>query len=301
MTPPLTLLDGGMGQELVRRHRERHGRAPTPLWSTEVLANAPRDVVDLHADYIGAGADVITMATYTVTPQRLERDGLAGQFETLQRVGARCALDAREASGRAEVRIAACLPPLVASYRADVQPEPSIARRTYRSIVACQREASDLMLCETMSSLQEARIAAEAALSSDLPVWVALTIRDDAPSGTVPTLRGGNSLQGAIEALESLGVHAVLLNCSTPEAIDAALPVLAGTRLPFGVYANAFRSVIDLEPGGTVERLRRRDDLGPEGYARAALRWREAGASIIGGCCETTPAHVAALLERLPA
>jgi len=296
---PPTLLDGGMGQELVRRARALSGRSPTALWSTEVLADAPEQVTGLHADYLAAGADVITMATYTATPQRLARDGLPERFEALQRTGARCARDARERSGRTNVRIAACLPPLVASYRADVQPDPPDARRSYERIVACQRELADLMLCETMSTVQEACIAAEAALASGLPVWVALTIEDRSNDPSVPRLRGGETLQRAIGTLEALGIDALLLNCSSPEAITDALPVLSSTSLPFGAYANAFRSIADLLPGGTVDALQGRHDLGPVEYANVAVGWHQAGARLIGGCCETTPAHVAELGSRL--
>jgi len=299
MTAPLTLLDGGMGQELVRRLRTASGRAATPLWSTQVLVEAPELVTQLHADYLAAGADVLTLATYAATPQRLRRDGLPDQFEALQRGGAQCAIDAREASGRTGARIAACLPPLVASYRSDVQPAADVSRQAYQRIVACQAERVDLMLCETMSTIEEACIAAEVGLSSGLPVWVALSVADELPDGSVPRLRGGETLGAAIKALEALSVDALLLNCSSPEAISAAMPTLSRTALAFGAYANAFHSIAALEPGGTVDTLQGRYDLGPEAYAQAAAPWRAAGASIIGGCCETTPAHVGQLHARL--
>ena len=125
-------------------------------------------------------------------------------------------------------------------------------------------------------------------------MWVALTVDDDR-SGR---LRSGESLDEAVRALEPLGIDALLLNCSTPEAIDAAWPGLAGATVPTGVYANAFTSIAALEPGGTVAVLEARTDLGPQAYAERAAGWVERGATIVGGCCETTPAHVRALAGR---
>lgn len=290
------ILDGGMGQELTRRS----ALPPSPLWSTAVLSHEPSLVVDLHAEYIAAGADVITLASYTMTPERLGRDGMGDRLDELQRTAAHCAREARSravAAGTTRpVRIAACLPPLVGSYRPGTMPAEADALASWRRIVALQRDAVDLFLCETMASIVEATVAARAGLEGGRPVWVALTVDDDR-SGR---LRSGESVAEAVRALEGLrvdgrGVEAILLNCSTPEAIDAAWPHLAGASVTLGAYANAFRSVAALEPGGTVACLERREDLGPEDYAAFARGWTARGAGIVGGCCETTPAHIAAL------
>ena len=122
---------------------------------------------------------------------------------------------------------------------------------------------------------------------------MALTVDDDR-SGR---LRSGESLAEAVRELEPLGIAALLLNCSTPEAIDAAWPHLGGASVPIGAYANAFTSIAGLVPGGTVAALEARTDLGPAAYAACAARWIEGGATIVGGCCETVPAHVRALAE----
>lgn len=289
------ILDGGVGQELVRRS----SRPTTPQWSSEVLLHEPHIVTELHADYIAAGADVITLASYSATPERLARDGLPEQFDDLQRAAATCAAEAIEASGRSEVQVAACLPPLVASYHPNTVPHASQALASYRRIVAAQADTADLMLCETMASLDEAQYAATAALESGLPVWVAMTVRDDTPTGLPAVLRSGESMSDAVRLLVDLGVQAVLVNCSTPEACTVAIDDAVASGLPAGVYANAFHSIAGLAPGGVVTSLSKREDLDPAAYASFASGWHEQGARIIGGCCETTPAHIAVLQERL--
>lgn len=286
----MIILDGGMGQELVRRG----GGPASPLWSSDALLERPEIVTGLHADYLAAGADVITLASYTATPERLTRHGVAERFDALQDAAFECAARARDASGRADVRIAACLPPLVASYRPGSEPDRAAALESYGRIVERQAGRCDLMLCETMASIAEACLAAEAAGASGLPVWAGLTVDDDR-SGR---LRSGEPVADAVSALEALGVAALLLNCSTPEAITAAWAGLDAATVARGAYANAFVSVDALQPGGTVDVLERREDLGPEAYADRAAVWVERGASIVGGCCETVPAHVRALAER---
>ena len=97
------------------------------------------------------------------------------------------------------------------------------------------------------------------------------------------------------------GAAAVLVNCSSPEAVATAMPLLAEIGVPFGAYANGFVSIAAMKPGGTVEALEVRDDLGPVAYAGHALGWVDAGAAIVGGCCEIGPGHIATLRERLVA
>ncbi|MGA0375995.1 MAG: homocysteine S-methyltransferase family protein [bacterium] len=75
-----TILDGGMGQELVKRARHKL----TPLWSADVLRDHPKLVVDVHRDFIKAGADVITLSSYAATPTRLAKYNRQNEFKALQ-------------------------------------------------------------------------------------------------------------------------------------------------------------------------------------------------------------------------
>ncbi len=286
----ITLLDGGMGQELLKRSAE----PPHPMWSAKVLLDEPEIVQAVHQDYIKAGARTITLNTYSATPERLARDGRADLFEPLQIRAAELARAAVIASGET-VRIAGCLPPLFASYRPELAPDFDTNLGLYRQIVALEKDHVDLIQCETLSSIAEATAACTAAAESGLPVWVGLSVRDD----TSKTLRSGEALSDALAALDGLGADAILLNCSIPEAITAALADVIATGVTAGAYANGFTGISALEPGGTVDVLQARDDLGPAAYADFALSWVDMGAQIIGGCCETGPAHIAEIARRL--
>ena len=288
----VVLLDGGMGQEL----RRRSSRPASPLWSAQVMLDEPHLVTAAHRDFIDAGARVITVNTYSATPQRLARDGNPEMFEPLQAAALNAAHKAREESGQ-DVRIAGCLPPLVGSYHPEVVPDDATCLRDYRRIVELQAAGVDLFLCETMSLVREARAATIAAAESGLPVWVSFTVDDS--DGT--RLRSGETLAEAAQEVVNAGAERVLVNCSVPEAVTAGMDELAKVGMPFGGYANGFTSVAPLQPGGTVDSLEARTDLDPAGYAAHALRWIKQGATIVGGCCEVGPAHIAALGERLTA
>ena len=295
----LIILDGGMGQELLARSQ----REVTTMWSAEVMLHEPELVRELHRDFIGAGADVITLNTYTATPQRLANNNAAHLLEELHESAKQAAVDAIsdyhyacESTPR-NIQIAGCLPPLVASYHPEVSPDFAACVESYRHLVAVQRSDADLFICETMSSAVEAKAACLAAKEANVPVWVAFSVSDDEPQN----LRGGESLANAVAELLPFAPDAILLNCSRPESITAAWSDLQKLKIPLGVYANGFTSIDSLYPGTTVESLAARDDLGPAAYAQLAVDWVKQGASIIGGCCEVGPAHIAEVTKQLKA
>lgn len=285
----ITLLDGGMGQEVYRRS----GKPAHPLWSLTVMMENPEIVQDLHLEFIEAGAEVITINAYTATPFRLERDGYSDWFKPAQAKAIELAKAARDVSDK-DVRVAGCLPPIRASYRPDENADFAKTCDEYRTIVAEQADHVDLIQCETMASITEARAACTAAAETGLPVWVGLTMMDDGTN----RLRSGEPLSEALDVLDGLGAAAILLNCSIPEAVNKGIPLIHAAGHITGGYANGFTSIAALESGGTVETLEARKDLTPEIYADLVAQWIDAGASIVGGCCEVGPAHIAELNRR---
>lgn len=287
------LLDGGMGQELIKRCPAE----PTPLWSAEVMRHFPELVKDVHLDFIRAGARVITVNAYSCTRDRLEPHGAGDQFEALQRRACELAKAARDTSGE-EVTIAGCLPPLMWSYRPELANDPAEIAPAYAEIAALQAPHVDLFLCETMSHSGQALGAVRGALEGGggKPVWVSWTLRDDDSAA----LRSGETIPEAAARLEGLKVATRLVNCSVPEAVTAAMPHLAALGGRFGGYANGFSGIrADYGPGATVRALRGREDLTPTAYARIAMGWIGQGASIVGGCCEIGPEHIATLARHL--
>lgn len=287
----ITLLDGGMGQELLART----GDKPTPLWATQVMIDHPDTVCAIHRDYFAAGATIATTNSYAIHHDRLEPFGRDHMFHDLHGVALKQAEAARAAHGSG--RIAGSLGPLVASYRPDLCPPPHEAEVRYAEIARLQAPHVDLFLCETMASVEQAEGALRGAAGAGKPVWLSVTV-DDADGSK---LRSGEAVADLAPLVARYRPAAVLVNCSVPEAIGAALAVIAGFGLPFGAYANGFTHITEAfkETAPTVEVLFARTDLTPARYAEFAMGWVAQGATIIGGCCEVGPAHIAELARQL--
>ena len=287
----IILLDGGMGQELLKK-----SRLPLhPLWSAQILMQEPELVQQVHVDFIRSGAKIITLNTYSATPERLERDGASGMFDELQNKAIEVAQKAREICNVSDVRIAGCLPPLYGSYKPDQAPPFEECVERYQVIANKQSSQVDLFICETMSSIKEAKAAIAAATAHKIETWCSLSIKD----GKDSVLRSNEKLSDAILQLDKLSHDANLLNCSIPEAITVSLDVIKISEKRYGAYANGFTSIGALDIGGTVDVLKARKDLGPEIYSKYAIEWLINGAKIIGGCCEISPSHIEHIRQKL--
>lgn len=289
----IVLLDGGMGQELIHRS----GDPPTPLWATQVMMDHPGLVEAVHADYFAAGATVATANTYAIHHDRLLGFGLDDRFATLHAQALAEAKAARDAHGSG--RIAGSLGPLVASYRPDAHPPHAEAVAKYAEIARLDGPGVDFFIAETVASLAHARAVLEGGAAGGKPVWLSVTLDDEDGS----RLRSGEAVAEVAAVAFKGNAAALLANCSAPEAMAAAMEVFRGTGLPFGAYANGFTQITKafLKDRPTVDALSARPEMTPSLYADFAMIWVGMGATIVGGCCETTPAHIAELARRLRA
>ncbi|MFO0762749.1 MAG: homocysteine S-methyltransferase family protein [Byssovorax sp.] len=265
----ITLLDGPMGTELAARGIP----TPAPLWSAAALTRAPAAVAHIHRDYAAAGATVHTTNTF-----RTKRRQIPVGWEALaERAVTLC----RSAIPPGH-RVAGSIAPLEDCYRPDLSPENP--RPEHREICALlARTGVDLLLCETFPHVGEALIAVEEAVATGLPTWVAFT---GGPEGELLSPREIEA--GAREAVKR-GASAVLVNCVAATRTLPYVERLAEVGAPFGAYANAGRAEEGLGWNG---------DAGAERYADLAETWIRAGATLIGSCCGTGPAHIRALAAR---
>lgn len=284
MTDAVLLLDGGMGQELFRRGLARSDH----LWGARALLDRPEAVREIHAAYLDAGADVLTTNTYSTSPPTLEAAGLLDRFDELNRIAGGLAVEARDAHG-GDVLIAGSLPPLGGSYRPDQVGDDLWMVDNYRRMAEALAPVADVLLAETLSTSAEARAAASAAVSVGKPVWISFTVDLDG------RLLGG---EGVTEAVDGMKIHGVLANCAPPEAVSRAMGDVVATRAErVGGYANGFAGVPrgwDVTTVG-IEQLGERDDLTPTAYAAIVGGWLDAGANLVGGCCQIGTDHIAAV------
>ena len=295
------LLDGGMGQELIKRS----GGKATPLWSTQALLDSPGLVAEVHQAYADAGATMATTNSYALHRDRLmggasnhyaaSGTALPNMEDQLQPLLSAALAEA--ATVRDTSRVAGSVGPLAASYRADLHPEAEIAIPLYTEVAQVLAPGVDVLLFETIPSVDAGRSALAAGRAAGKPVWLSFTV-DDEDGGK---LRSGEALSEAAELAKD--ADAVLANCSAPEAMPAALDALSKAGVPMGAYGNAFQGITKEFIAGntTANSLSARCDMGPETYAAHALSWLDHGATILGGCCETGPDHIAEIAKRLRA
>lgn len=265
------LFDGGMGTMLQAAGLET-GQYPEKLNLT-----APDTVKAIHTAYAAAGADILTANTFGASRHKMREDPAP-----CIRAGIRLAREAGEPFGAKVALDVGPLGELLAPF-GDMTFEE--AYQNYVEVVTVGAAAgADLILIETMSDLLEAKAALLAAREhTDLPVFVTMTFGEDGKTflGTDPA--------AAAVTLASLGADAVGVNCSLgPDALLPVVETLLGTvSLPIMVQPNA--GLPRLVEGVTVF------DVSPDEFAQWAARFRDAGVTILGGCCGTTPEHIRAM------
>ncbi len=287
--PPL-ILDGAIGTELERRGQA----AGLPLWSSHALLDAPECVLEIHRDYLEAGAEILTANTFRTQRRTLRRggrgrdpgDGDLGLHDA--ELTALAVTLARRAARESHTScwIAGSAPPLEDCYRPDRVPGSKVLYAEHeRHVENLLRAGVDLILIETMNTIREARLACEVARKGGLPVLVSFV------AGRGSRLLSGETLAQAALEIHRVGADAVLVNCLPLAEVEDCIAVLRRTELPFGVYANLG------QPNHEGNFLPDRNSS-PEDFASHALRWLEAGAQLVGGCCGTTPDHIRALARK---
>ena len=296
----ITILDGGMGRELERRG------APfkQPEWSALAMMEAPETVKEVHKAFIAAGSRVITTNSYALVPFHIGEAVFQQRVTELVIESARVAREAAEEANE-DVKVAGSLAPLFGSYRADLY-EADRAEQIARPIIEALAPRVDLWLNETQSLLAETlqiKALVDEIDGQDKPYWVSFTL-EDAEVTDQPRLRSGETVKEAVAAMAKAGVNGILFNCCQPEIIADAIQISKDVlskindQIQLGAYANAFPpQPKNATANDGLDELRK--DLSPDSYLVWAQRWKEQGATLIGGCCGIGPEHIKALSEHL--
>ncbi len=278
------LVDGGMGTLLFSRG------VPQRACLEEHVASHPEMVGAAHREYLEAGAELIETLSFGANRHRLAAWGLEDRVADLNRRAARIARDAREVSGR-DALVGGSVGPLGPAARGRAGIPERLARAAFREQIEGLLEGgADVIVLETFSDLGQLLIAVdEARLASDVPVIASLTFGEEV------RLADGSSPRAAAEALANAGADAIGVNCGAgPVACLAALEAMG--RQAEGEPA---RSI--MPNAGLPQRLEGRFvyAASAEYFGTVTPRLLAAGAGIVGGCCGTTPEHIAAMRAAL--
>ena len=287
------ILDGGMGQELLARGLEVNGT----LWSANALLQEKyhKLLLDTHVDFIKSGAEVIVTTTFTTRKKRLRDNKVEDKFEYLNKKAGEIALKAKKLYPK--VLIAGGLPPQNLTYEADLRPDEEI-KENFNSQAKLLNPYVDFFYFDVLSSVNEFRIGIDSIKEFNKPYLIGAHISD----GT--NLPSGEKVSEIITSIKHNKLLGIMLSCISPENYELNLNEIKSLGIPFGFKLNAFiktnpkpnytGALLASKSGNPNEFLGVRKDLNPEKMSEFAKKFKNSGATILGGCCETRPAHIKA-------
>jgi len=285
------ILDGGMGQELLARGMEPSGT----LWSANAILKEEYHqlLLDTHLDFIKAGAEVIVTATFTTRRVRLRDNKIEDKFEYLNMKAGEIAQKAKEQYPN--VLIAGGLPPQYLTYEEDTRPDDEIKQNFYDQAKLLDPYI-DFFYLDVLSSVKEFKLAIEAIKEFNKPYLMGAHISEGVK------LPSGQHISEIITTINHKNLLGMILYCVSPENYEKNLNEIKNLNIPFGFKLNGFittkpssgytNTFNKSKTGNPNEFLGQREDLAPEKMALFVKKFKEAGATILGGCCETRPAHI---------
>ncbi|KGN61674.1 homocysteine S-methyltransferase 3 [Cucumis sativus] len=309
------VLDGGFATELERLGADLND----PLWSAKCLLTSPHLVRRVHLDYLDAGANIISTASYQATIQGFEAKGFSrDESENLLRKSVQIAIEARDiylerctkdswdftetgAGSRRPILIAASIGSYGA-YLADGSEYSgeygdSVTLETLkdfhrRRVQILANAGADLIAFETIPNKLEAQAYAELLDEEgiEIPAWFSFNSKDG-----INVVSGDSISDCASIADASKQVVAVGINCTPPRYIHGLiLSIREVTDKPIVVYPNSGESY-----DGVTKRWLKSDGMIGEDFVSYVRKWKEAGASLFGGCCRTTPNTIRGIAKAL--
>ena len=287
----IRLLDGGMGQELLARGLDPQGT----LWSAKALLEEKYHslVENIHEDFIRAGSEVIITNTFTTRKVRLIENNLEDKFEILNKKAGEIAKKVK--NKYSNILIAGGLPPQNITYSADSRDENDIFNN-FRDQAKILDPFVDFFYFDVLSSVREIEIATKAIKEFNKLFLIGAHISE----GT--SLPSGEKLSDITKKIDSKNLLGLILACVSPENYEKNCKEIKSIGYPFGFKINAFKTTkIDggytsnykkSKTGNPNEFLGKRYDLTPDFLKDLAKKFIDDGATIIGGCCETSPSHI---------
>ncbi len=287
------ILDGGMGQELLHKGLKPKGT----LWSAHALIdeNCHQLVIDAHLDFINAGAEVIVTTTFTARRFRLIQNDCEKYFEKINIKAVELAQKARDISKK-NILIAGGLPNQKQTYSADLGEDLNVIEKNFYDQAKFLKNGIDFFYLDVMSSGLECEIALKTIESFNLPVLVGVHVRDN---GQLPS---GEKIKDMVKKYKNNNWLGIIAACVSPKAYELVANDLQKLETPYGFKLNAFKKIPEDytvaskdqwgNAGNPNTVLGVNTDLNESKFYEYAKKFKENGATILGGCCEIRPSHI---------
>jgi len=287
------ILDGGMGQELLRRGLKPQGT----LWSASALIDKKYHplVVDTHLDFINAGADVIVTTTFTARRNRLIQNKCEEHFEYVNTKAVELALKARDISKK-NILVAGGLPNQYQTYNENLGDDLNLIEKNFYDQAKLLKSNIDFFYLDVMGSGKECEIALKTIKSFNLPVLIGVHIRKN---GKLPS---GENISDIVKKYKEENWLGIIAACVHPESYEIIIKELKNLDIPYGFKLNAFKNIPDDygvsstavwgKGGNPTKILGQREDITESKFYEFVKKFKDAGATILGGCCEIRPSHI---------
>jgi len=287
------ILDGGMGQELLRNGLKPKGT----LWSAHALIDESchQLVVDTHLDFINAGAEVIVTSTFTARRNRLIQNNCEKYFEKINIKAVELAQKARDISKK-DILIAGGLPNQKQTYESDLGKDLDSIEKNFYDQAKILKNGIDFFYLDVMSSGLECEIALNSIESFNLPVLIGIHLRD---TGKLPS---EETIEDIVKKYKNSKWLGVIMACISPKAYEAVINELKNIDIAYGFKLNAFKkipvgyTVASKDAWGNAGNpntvLGTNTELNESAFFNYAKKFKKNGATILGGCCEIRPSHI---------
>lgn len=294
-TQKVLILDGAFGTELERKGYDINDS----LWSAKFLMEKPEAIAEVHKDYLDAGSDCVTTASYQATYEGFMNRGMSEEeakaliqssVKIAQKVRDDFWSETKNHTNRQKPLVAASIGPYGAyladgsEFRGDYGLSLEDLKAFHAKRLATLIETQpDLLACETIPCLIEAQALCELLKAyPDVYAWVSFSAKDG------KHINSGESIKMCAAYLDAQpNVVAIGINCTAPQYIESLIDeIKTASSKPIIVYPNG---------GATYNALTKTWDgiSKSSSYGKSAYIWYEKGAKLIGGCCQTTPMDIA--------
>ena len=282
------ILDGGMGQELLARGMKPKGT----LWSASALLDEKYHqlLFDTHLDFIRAGAEVIITTTFASRKMRLKENNCEDKFEYINKKAGQIAQKTKD--NFPNVIIAGGLPPQNYTYRADTRSNDEI-KNDFNSQAKFINPYIDFFYFDVLSSINEIKLGIESIKEFNKPYLVGVHISE----GT--KLPSGEKISELRDSFDTDKLLGLTLSCVSPENFELNINEIKNLGMFFGFKLNGFiktNPIPKFDKNKKTENPNKllgiRKDLTPEKMSKFAKKFKDEGATILGGCCETKPQHI---------
>jgi len=292
----LRILDGGMGQELHSRGLVSKGT----LWSTSAILDEKYHdlIIDIHLDYIEAGAEIITTTNFSSRRIRMEQNKVNDLFEYANQKACELALKAKE-KAKKEIFIAGSIPAQFDTYKKDTRAN-EIIHQNFNDQISCMKDFVDFFYLDVISSGREIAIASEIIDKLNKPILVGIHLLKN---GKLPS---DETISDVIKKYKSSNWIGIVASCVSIEIAENSINELKIQNLPFGYKVNLWgndepspmRKINTAkfdEDAVNLNTIMGRREVSEDLFKELGKKFINNGATILGGCCETNPKHIAAL------